>query len=213
MAEKATGRQRLFAKAIGVFGVDRMDRDSVSVAIDAAKSRRSGPPNAEQLKTAISWGVDLSRAKTAGAATDRLWRAALSRVYVYSVLRRLCEAEWQFHDECPIPQSWINKTAVELCDDWKHAKTVEQMDNSMSGTKGDPWVRFGKRQAETEAFKFVESAVQRDSILAQVANAPAKPIRQQVQETAKGDGCLTMLFSLLVLAPCAIAWIASITIY
>lgn len=209
MAEKATGRQRLFAKAIGVSNVDRMDRESVSIAIDAAKGRRSGPPNAEQLKTATSWGIDLAGAKTAGAATDRLWRAALSRVYVYSVLRRLCEANWQFHDECPISQSWINKTAVALSDDWRRADSVEQMDNSMSGTKGDSWVRFGKRQAETEAFKFVVNAAHRDSILAQVANSPTKRKRQK--ETVKGDGCLNMLLSLLVLAACSIAWIVSIT--
>jgi hypothetical protein len=207
MAEKATGRQRLFAKAIGISGADRMDRDSVSIAIDAAKSRRSGPPNTEQLKTASRWGVDLSRAKTASVATDRLWRAAVARVYVYSVVRRLAGAEWQYHDDCPVAELWINKNAFELCDDWKRAETVEQIDNSMSGTKGDPWVRFGKRQAESDAFKFVEDAVQRDSILARVANAPAKPKRQQEREKANGDGCLTMLLSLLVLA-----WIVSLTI-
>jgi hypothetical protein len=82
MAETATGRQRLFAKALGISSADRMSRDEVSHAIDAAKSRRAGPPNAEQQSTAAGWGVDLTRAKTAGAAKDILWNAALSRVYV-----------------------------------------------------------------------------------------------------------------------------------
>src|SRR5262245_2070182 len=106
MAETVTGRQRLFAKALGIAGADQMSRDGVSQAIDAAKARRAQPPNAEQLRTAANWGVDLSRAKTAGAATDELWKAALARVYVYSVLRRLAGSDWQYHEQCRVPQSW-----------------------------------------------------------------------------------------------------------
>src|SRR4051812_4335483 len=109
MSDLPTGRQRLFAKALGITGADRMDRNSVSLAITNAKSRRSEPPNSAQLATAMAWGIDLSKVKTAGRATDRLWSAALARVYVYSVLRRAADMDWQYHANCPIAESWINR--------------------------------------------------------------------------------------------------------
>jgi hypothetical protein len=205
MTDLATGRQRLFAKALGITSADRMDRDAVSKAITDAKSRRADPPNTGQLATAQSWGIDLSKAKTSGAATDGLWKAALARVYVYSILRRAAEADWHYHTDCPVSESWINRVAIDLRQDWKRSEIVEEMDNSLSGTKGDAWVRFGKLQAQTAAFAFVEAAINRDSVLAQMASGPKKSARRPPQ--SKDQGCLSLLLSIIAAAAVPIVWL------
>jgi hypothetical protein len=117
------------------------------------------------------------------------------------------------HDQCRVPQSWINKTAVELCNDRNRAEIVEGMDNSLSGAKGDPWIRFGSRQVESEAFKFVAEAAQRDSILAQLASMPARSSWTQPtqrQAVTKGSGCATMLLSIAVAIAFSLASIVAI---
>jgi hypothetical protein len=112
--EQASGRQRLLAAALGIRGVERMTREELSTEIDRQKSVCQSPPNEGQLKLAAQWGLDLSTTKSARSATSRLWNAALARVYVLSVMRKICGADWRFHDDCTLPKTWINKTAIDL---------------------------------------------------------------------------------------------------
>lgn len=196
---KPTGRQRLLAAALGIRGVDRMTREELSSAIDKEKDRRQSPPNKEQLRTAALWGIDMSSTRTAGGASGQLWDAALARVYALSVLRRICDARWRYHSECPVPESWINRVAIELFQDGTRTDAVLEMDNAMSGTAGDAWFRFGKRQAEAAPFTFVEQAARRELDVVELAKASHQTSHKVAK---KQQGCLTVVSVLIALMLC-----------
>jgi hypothetical protein len=195
---QASGRQRLLAAALGICGVDRMTREELSAEIDRQKGQRQSPPNEAQLRVAAKWGLDISSAKTAGAATNRLWDAALAQVFVLSVMRKICGADWRFHEDCILPNVWINKTAIDLVKDAERAEIVREIDNAMSGTAGDAWFRFGKRQAESIAYRFVADAAQRE-FGSEISIAKTGNRNTRIASDGQ-SGCLVVLTVLVALS-------------
>lgn len=203
-----TGRQRLFAAALGIKMTDRTDADTLSAQIDREKQQRKEKPTKGQLRIASEWGVSVTPEDTFGRLLDKLWDVGLARVFVYSVARRTLAADWRFHDESRLPQSWVAQVASDLCSDAGRCEFVLEMDNSLSGTRGDAWFRFGKRQAESDAYKYVEERLISEQRYSPVAEEERKAKRQSKQKPQK-QGCLVMVAAVLSTIA-SVAFIASI---
>jgi len=203
-----SGRQRLFAAALGIRVTDRTDADTLSKQIDREKQRRKEKPTKGQLRVAKEWGVVVAPEDTFGRLLDRLWDAGLARVFVFSVARRARAADWRFHDESRLPQSWVADVASDLCTDAERCTFVLNMDNSLSGTKGDAWFRFGKRQAESDAYLYVEQRLISEQRYSPVSEEERKAKRQAKQKP-QSQGCLVMIVATLS-AVAAMVCIASV---
>ena len=191
-----TGRQRLFATALGIKVTARTDADSLSNQIDCEKQRRKENPSKGQLRVAGEWGVVVKHDDTFGRMLDRLWNAGLARVFVFSVARRTLAADWRFHDESNLTQTWVAQVASDLCAEAERCTFVLSMDNSLSGTKGDAWFRFGKRQAESDAYLYVEQRLICEQMYSVVSKNERKT-KQQEKKKPQSQGCLVMLVTVL----------------
>jgi hypothetical protein len=190
-----TGRQRLFAAALGIQIDDRMTADKLSALIDQEKKRRREPPTAGQRRTAAAWGVPILESDTFAGVVDRLWQAALARTFVYSVARRMSGSDWREHAECPLSEKAVSAIAADLCSDPERCAFVLEMDNSLSGTKGDAWFRFGKRQAVSEAYQYAEARLVELGIRRASVNRSRG--RQATKVKKQPHGCLLAIGGLI----------------
>jgi len=202
-----TGRQRLFAAALGIKVTDRTDADRLSSQIDSEKQRRKEKPSKGQVRVASEWGVIVKPDDTFGRMLDRLWNAGLARVFVFSVARRTLAADWRSHDESRLPQTWVAQVASDLCADAERCTFVLDMDNSLSGTKGDAWFRFGKRQAESAAYRYVELRLISEQQYSPVSEGKRKA-KRQVKQKPQNQGCLVMLTAVLFTVTAAVCLVS-----
>lgn len=191
-----TGRQRMFAAALGIKITDRTDADRLSSQIDREKQRRKEKPSKGQLRVASEWGVIVKPDDTFGRMLDKLWDAGLARVFVFSVARRTQVADWRCHDESGLANAWVAQVASDLCADSNRCIYVLNMDNSLSGTKGDAWFRFGKRQVESDAYLYVEQRLISEQSYSLVSDDVRKSKRQKKQ-IPQNQGCLVILAAAL----------------
>ena len=200
--ESTSGRQRLFASALGISYDDSTSAERLSEAIDREKQHRKGPPSKGQRHVAREWGVPVLQAETFADVLDRLWNVALARTFVFSVARRMAVADWRFHRDSGLSNELVSRVASAVCDDPERCAFVLELDNSLSGTRGDAWFRFGKRQTEHAAYRFVEAQ------LADAGLRPGKAPKASVKRTRKVEkpkGCLSVFLFVIAAAAGVVA--------
>jgi hypothetical protein len=201
--EPTSGRQRLFAKALGISFDESTTAEQLSEAIDCEKQRRHEMPSKGQRHVAREWCVPITPDDKFSSVLNRLWNVALARTFVFSVARRMSGADWRFHDECPLSSEQVSRIASAVCDDPERCAFVLEMDNSLSGTRGDAWFRFGKRQAEHPAYTFVEALLAEAGMQAGPARIVTSKRTRQVQQS---KGC----FSVVLFLSAAAAGVAAL---
>jgi len=190
--KQSSGRQRDYALAMGIESDAQTDGDALSEAMNQAKVSLKGPPNQRQKLLAERWGVEVGETDTGWDLVGRLYPIIKARSFVYSVVRRLVNARWQYHEESGLNPQWIDYLAMHIASTPDLCEQVVGMENTLSGTMADAWYRFGKRQWECEAVQFVVDAAYRADVPSQFAPKPPK--------TKGCSGCLVMAASLLIVA-------------
>ena len=206
-----SGPQRNYALAMGIVSDAQTDGEGLSRAMDRAKKTTlKGPPNQQQISLAQRWGIDLKENDTGWKLVKKLYPMIQARAFVYSVVRRLMGAKWQFYGESGLNEAWVDHVAKELISDPARNQFVMEMDNSVWGTKSDAWYRLGKRQWESETVQLVAKIARRDlSDLIQRAKH-SKPPQQQLgkskplnarhtERRARSSGCSVILIFLTII--------------
>lgn len=147
---------------MGIHANEQTNAGALSQAIDDAKARLNGPPNQEQLRLAQQWGIDVRDTDTGWRLLHKLYAVIQARAFVYSVVRRLAQAKWRYYAESGLNDEWVDYIARQLVADSECCQKVMDMENAVSGAKGDAWYRFGKNQAMSKPVHTVVEAARRD---------------------------------------------------
>jgi hypothetical protein len=138
--------------------------------------------------------LTLSDQATQRDATEVLYRFIVARRWVYSVARKLVEAEqvWRTYEDSKLPDQKINVIAHAVLADPSLAKAAEGATRGSSFT-GSAWDRFTAKAVQAEAFKRTAAMIQ--------VQMPKE--LEKASKRSKG-GCLTML---MLASSTGIAWL------
>ena len=203
------GRQRNYAMAMGIDVASIDDYDVLSNLMDYAKQTLAGRPNERQALLARQWGIQISEGDSGWDAVGKIYPMIQSQVFVYSVVRRLMSTKWRYYYESPIPHDWVIRTAWRLYYEPGMIPLVMEMENAISGTIGDAWYRFGKRQMESKPFQFVYgiAIIELGSLIAENPLAPPLPKQAAPPTIVRAStatrnraraksGCMILLFAI-----------------
>ncbi len=200
-----SGRQRNYALAMGIESNADSDGKALSNAMEKAKVTLKGRPNSKQLALAARWRLDVAPNATGWHVVDQLYPVIQARSFVYSVIRRIAGAKWQFYGQTGINDAWVDEVAILLNADQESRDFIMGMENTTSGTLADAWYRFGKRQWESDVVQSVAVAVKRDLPPEYLSGStlPARSPRPRGRRK-QSTGCAVLLA--MIGAVIAVAW-------